>query len=176
MSSRSRLLVLVAAGVLLALGVVLEAVGVGRVRVGGLLENPERDGLVAGGFAGDGCWSSMVVEVASGGRRRRHSLGFGADGVSGGATGDAGGGCVVLPRVDRGPRSPGRWFGVAAILVWRFANQPDILAWFRPAIWLAVLRLWAVTPGDRRWPGGPGGCGRGRSACSTPTTLANASS
>jgi hypothetical protein len=44
--------------------------------------------------------------------------------------------------------------GVTAILVWRFVNQPDILAWFRPAIWSAVLRMWASRPLCGVGPGG----------------------
>jgi len=44
--------------------------------------------------------------------------------------------------------------GVTAVLLWRFVNQPDILAWFRPAIWSAVLRLWVSHPLCGVGPGG----------------------
>jgi hypothetical protein len=44
--------------------------------------------------------------------------------------------------------------GVAAVLAWRFVNQPEILAWFRPAIWSAVLRLWFSHPLCGVGPGG----------------------
>ena len=45
-------------------------------------------------------------------------------------------------------------FGAAGVLFWRFVSQPDILAWFRPAIWNAVLRLWAAHPVFGVGPGG----------------------
>ena len=44
--------------------------------------------------------------------------------------------------------------GVTAVLLWRFVNQPDVLAWFRPAIWSAVLRLWVSNPLCGVGPGG----------------------
>jgi cytochrome c-type biogenesis protein CcmH/NrfG len=59
------------------------------------------------------------------------------------------------------PRGRARYAGlavgaaaVAAVMVWRFLSQPDILAWFRPAIWGAVLRLWAEHPIAGVGPGG----------------------
>jgi hypothetical protein len=45
---------------------------------------------------------------------------------------------------------------IAAILAWRFASHPEVLAWFRPAIWQAVLRLWAKSPLVGVGPGGLG--------------------
>jgi hypothetical protein len=45
-------------------------------------------------------------------------------------------------------------FAVLAIFGWRFVSQPDILAWFRPAIWVGVLRLWFAHPVFGVGPGG----------------------
>jgi hypothetical protein len=153
-SSRSGLIVLTAAAVILALGVVLEAVGFGRMRVGGLLENPNVTAsllvvtmpalLVIDGRR----WWRFAVGVVI-------ALGLVLTGSRAGLLAVLAAGAVILPRGR--PRLLGLLtggLGVAAVLIWRFVNQPDILAWIRPTIWLAVLRLWAAHPLTGVGPGG----------------------
>jgi hypothetical protein len=142
------------AAVVLALGVILEAAGAGRIRVGGLLENPNITAsllLVA---------IPMVLMIDA---RPGWSLATGGFVLLGlVVTGSRAGllavliaGVVILPRGRTrkfGLLAGG--LGVAGVIAWRLASQPDILAWFRPAIWGAVIRIW----GTRLWSGvGPGG-------------------
>lgn len=153
-SSRSGLIILAAAAVILALGVVLEAIGIGRMRVGGLLENSNVTAslLVV----------TLPVLMVIGGRRPWKfaagaviALGLVLSGSRAGLLALLAAAAVILPRGR--PRLLGlltSGLGVAVVLIWRFANQPDILAWFRPAIWLAVLRLWAAHPMVGVGPGG----------------------
>jgi len=153
-SSRAGLIVLAAAAVILALGVVLEAVGVGGLRVGGLLENPNVTASLL-------VVSMLTLPVIDGRRGWRLAagaaiaLGLVLTGSRAGLLAVLAAGAVILPRGR--PRFLGLLtggLGVAAVLVWRFANQPDILAWFRPAIWMAVLRLWMAQPLVGVGPGG----------------------
>ena len=153
-SSLSGLIVLTTAAVILALGVVLEAIGVGRMRVGGLLENPN---LTAALLV-----VTMPTLLVIDGRRRWRwaagaviALGLLLTGSRAGLLAVLAAGAVILPRGR--PRFLGLLtgtFGVTAVLIWRFVNQPDILAWFRPAIWFAVLRLWVAHPLAGVGPGG----------------------
>ncbi len=148
--------VLIAAALLVVGGIGLEAFGRGDLRVGGLLENPN----VAA--------SLLVVSVPLAGLfwsgPQRRWLVLVAIGLVGGVvlTGSRAGllavlatGVVLLPRGRT--RIVGLTIGIGAttaVLVWRFFSHPEILAWFRPAIWLAVVRLWATHPLLGVGPGG----------------------
>jgi len=154
--SRLALAILVGAGLLLALGVGLEVMGMRMLRVGGMLENPN---LTA---------SLLVVTVpallfTSAGRAPRWRLlvalclvtGVVLTGSRAGLLALLGAGAMVLPRGRR--RAVGLGLGVlgaGAVLIWRFLSQPDVLAWYRPAIWTAVLKLWAANPIVGVGPGG----------------------
>ena len=142
-NSQAGLIILTATAVILAFGVMLEAVGLRGLRVGGLLENSN---VTA---------SLLVVLLPAvfviGGRQRWRfaaaailTLGLVLTGSRAGLLAMLAVVAVVLPRGR--PKVVGLLtggVGVMAVLVWRFVHQPDILAWFRPAIWSAVLRLWA---------------------------------
>lgn len=148
------LTVVASGGVLVALGVACEALGFGGIRVGGLLENPN---IAA---------SLLVVSIPALGAiegRRRWRIAAGAIIVLGLIlTGSRAGllallvsAAFLLPRGR--PRLVGLvtgGLGIGAILAWRFIDQPDVLAWFRPAIWSAVLRLWMEHPLLGVGPGG----------------------
>lgn len=153
-SARFGMIALAAAAVILSLGVMLEAAEVGRLRVAGLLENPniaaallvaaiplllQIDARPHWKFAAGGCVLLGLLVTGS----RAGLLAALAIGV------------VVLP--GGRPKSFALLagaVGVAGVLVWRFLNQPDILAWFRPAIWAAVLRIWGARPLVGVGPGG----------------------
>jgi putative inorganic carbon (HCO3(-)) transporter len=157
-ASAGRVALRIIAGVALvvAAGVALEAAGSRSLRVGGLLENPN---LTA---------SLLVVSIPAlfamnRFRRRWLTLLLAAALVVGVVlTGSRAGLLAVLAAVAvafprGGTRTLGLGVGVlgaTAILVWRFVSQPDILAWFRPSIWAAVLRLWAEHPIVGVGPGG----------------------
>jgi cytochrome c-type biogenesis protein CcmH/NrfG len=152
--SQAALIVVAAGGVIVALGVMCETLGMGGIRVGGLLENPN--------VAASLLVVSLPVLVIIGGRRRWPLaagvvmvLGLILTGSRAGLLALLASAAVVLPRGR--PRFFGLLtgsLGVTAVLVWRFANQPDVLAWFRPAIWSAVVRLWAAHPLLGVGPGG----------------------
>jgi hypothetical protein len=153
-SSQAGLIILTATAVILAFGVVLEAVGLRGLRVGGLLENPNITASLL-------VVSLPVVFVIEGRRRWRFAvaavliLGLVFTGSRAGMLAMLVVVAVVLPRGRLkfvGLLTGG--VGVTAVLVWRFVNQPDILAWFRPAIWSAVLRLWVSHPLCGVGPGG----------------------
>jgi cytochrome c-type biogenesis protein CcmH/NrfG len=147
-------MVVVSTAVILAVGVMLEAAGVSRIRVGGLLENPNvtasllvitipllliidlsprwkftAGGLVLLGLVVTGSRAGLLAVLLAGAvalpRGRTRILGLLAGGV-----------------------------GVVSILVWRFVSQPDVFAWFRPSIWRAVLRIWETRPLAGIGPGG----------------------
>jgi hypothetical protein len=154
LNSQAGLLILTATSVILAFGVVLEAVGLGGLRVGGLLENPNVTASLL-------VVSLPVVFVIHGPRRWRFAtaavvtLGLMITGSRAGLLAMLAVVAVVLPRGKVkivGLLTSG--IGVIAVLLWRFVSQPDILAWFRPAIWYAVLRLWVSRPLCGVGPGG----------------------
>jgi hypothetical protein len=145
---------LVAAALLVAAGVACEALGRGGIRVGGLLENPNFTaallvgalplvGLVPGGrWSAAAAGASIAAAVVLTGSRAG-LLALLAMGV------------LLLP--GGRARMTGLVSGAAAItalVAWRFAAQPEVLAWFRPSIWLGVLRLWAAHPLLGVGPGG----------------------
>ena len=153
-NSQAALLILTGTALILALGVVLEAVGLRGLRVGGLLENPNITASLL-------VVSLPAILIIEGGRRWRIAaaavliVGLVLTGSRAGLLALLVIVAVVLPRGRAkiiGLLAGGA--GVAAVLVWRFVNQPDILAWFRPAIWSAVLRLWASRPLCGVGPGG----------------------
>ncbi len=153
-NSQAGLLILTATSVILALGVVLEAVGLGGLRVGGLLENPNVTASLL-------VVSLPAVFVIEGRQRWRFTvvavltLGLMITGSRAGLLAMLAVVAVVLPRGKVkivGLLTSG--IGVIAVLLWRFVSQPDILAWFRPAIWYAVLRLWVSRPLCGVGPGG----------------------
>jgi hypothetical protein len=150
--------ILAAAGFLVAAGVAAEALVLGSFRVGGLLESPN----VAAALLVS---TLPLVAMLLPDRRRGPALAVGAVLVVAIAlTGSRAGllallatGVAVLP--NGRARIAGLLTGataVAALVAWRFASAPEVLAWFRPAIWLAVLRLWAVQPLAGVGPGGLG--------------------
>jgi len=155
-AGRVALRVMIGAALVVAAGVALESAASGRLRVGGLLENPN---LTA---------SLLVVSIpavlAEGGfRNRRVRFAIGVALVAGVVlTGSRAGllavlaaAAVVLPRGRVRALGIGAGaVGATAILVWRFVSQPEILAWFRPSIWVAVLRVWAEHPVVGVGPGG----------------------
>jgi len=124
--------ILVGVAVILVFGVILEAVGLGRMRVGGLLENPNLTACL------------LVVSLSLlplyGGRRRRWAIVVAAVLVIGVVLTGSRAGLLALLAVVAIilPRGRARSVGlavsaviVAAIVAWRFLSQPDILAWFR---------------------------------------------
>jgi len=153
-TSQAGLLILTATAVILAFGVMLEAVGLGGLRVGGLLENPNVTASLL-------VVSLPAVFVIHGPRRWRFAtaavliLGLVLTGSRAGLLAMLAVVAVVLPRGM--PKIVGLLtggVGVTAVLIWRFVHQPDILAWFRPAIWSAVFRLWVSHPLRGVGPGG----------------------
>jgi cytochrome c-type biogenesis protein CcmH/NrfG len=141
-------------GVIVALGVVCEALGFGGIRVGGLLENPN----VAASLL---VVSLPMLLIGNGGPRWRitagavMALGLVLTGSRAGLLALLVSATIFLPRGRL--RVAGLLtgvLGVGAVLVWRFLSHPDVLAWFRPAIWAAVLRLWADQPLLGVGPGG----------------------
>jgi len=147
--------ILVGVAVILVFGVVLEAVGLGRMRVGGLLENPNLTACLL--------VVSLCLLPLHGGQKRRWAIAVAAVLVAGVVLTGSRAGLLALLAVVAVilPRGRTRSVGlavsagaVAAVLFWRFLSQPDILAWFRPAIWGAVLRLWAEHPVAGVGPGG----------------------
>jgi hypothetical protein len=153
--SRAALVIIAAGGVMVALGVVCEALGFGGIRVGGLLENPN----VAASLLLVSLPVLLVIEEDWQGWRIAAGativLGLILTGSRAGLLAMLVSAAVMLPR--------GRWrlfgllaggLGVGVILIWRFLNQPDVLAWFRPAIWSAVMRLWVDHPLMGVGPGG----------------------
>lgn len=152
--SHTSLVILVAAAAVLTTGVLSEAVGLGELRVGGLLENPNVTASLL-------VVTLPLVAVING--RRGWLMSVGAILVVGLIlTGSRAGllallaaAAVLLPRGrTRIVGILAGSTGVVAVLVWRFVNHPDILAWFRPAIWLAVTRIWAAKPLSGVGPGG----------------------
>ena len=154
LNSQAGLLILTATAVILAFGVVLEAVGLGALRVGGLLENPNVTAslLVVSlplvfAIRAPREWRFVAAAVLT--------LGLVLTGSRAGLLAMLAIVAVVLPRGRT--KALGLLIGgvgVTGVLVWRFIDQPDILAWFRPAIWSAVLRLWASRPLCGVGPGG----------------------
>ena len=153
-NSQAGLLILTATAVILALGVMFEAVGLGGLRVGGLLENPNVTASLL-------VVSLPAVFIIQGRQRWRFAaaavltLGLVLTGSRAGLLAMLAVVAVILPRGRAkvvGLLTGG--IGVTAVLLWRFVNQPDILAWFRPAIWSAVLRLWVSHPLCGVGPGG----------------------
>jgi hypothetical protein len=153
-SARLGLVVLASTAVIIALGVIFEAGGAGRIRVGGLLENPN----LTASLLVTSIPLVLILEV-----RPRWTLvagGFMLFGLV--ITGSRAGLLAVLVAgamiLRRGwPRIFGLFagsVGVAGVLAWRFVHQPDILAWFRPAIWGAVIRIWGTRPVGGVGPGG----------------------
>jgi hypothetical protein len=153
-NSQAGMLILTATAVILALGVMFEAVGLGGLRVGGLLENPNVTASLL-------VVSLPAVFIIQGRQRWRFAaaavltLGLVLTGSRAGLLAMLAVVAVILPRGRAkivGLLTGG--IGVTAVLLWRFVNQPDILAWFRPAIWSAVLRLWVSHPLCGVGPGG----------------------
>jgi hypothetical protein len=154
-STRMASHILVGVAVILVIGVALEAAGIGRMRVGGLLENPNLTACLL--------VVSLCLLPLHRGQKRRWAIVVAVVLVAGVVlTGSRAGllallavVAVVLPRGRA--RSVGLAVGagvVAAVVAWRFLSQPDILAWFRPAIWWAVLQVWAEHPVAGVGPGG----------------------
>ncbi len=150
------LAVLAGVGLILALGVVFEAVGRGGVRAGGMLENPNvtaallvvclpaimASGLPRSAFVRTLAMLCLVVGVLlTGSRAGLLAL------LTAGAT-------ALRPGLRRNLIIGAGALGTAAVLVWRFVSQPDILAWYRPAIWTGVLKIWAAHPLLGVGPGG----------------------
>ncbi|MFC2144249.1 tetratricopeptide repeat protein [Acidobacteriota bacterium] len=153
-NSLASLAILTATAVILALGVMLESAGLRGLRVGGLLENPNVTASLL-------VVSLPAVFAIESGRRWRFAaaavvtLALVLTGSRAGLLALLAVVAVVLPKGK--PKLIGLLTGsagVLAVLVWRFVNQPDILAWFRPAIWSAVLRLWVSHPLCGVGPGG----------------------
>lgn len=148
--------VVVAAAELVAVGIVLEVAGLGSIRVGGLLENPNVAAalVVLGlplvftpGLCRRSWWRAVLVVPLV--------VGVVLTGSRAGLLAVLAACAVALPRGRA--RTVGvslGGFGVVGVLIWRFVSQPDVLAWFRPSIWGAVLRVWAAHP---VWGVGPGG-------------------
>jgi len=152
---RSASAILLGAAVILVFGVALEVVGLGRMRVGGLLENPNLTACLL--------VVSLCLLPLYGGQGRRWAIVVAAVLVAGVVlTGSRAGLLALLAAVAVIlPRGRVRSVGlavsagaVAIVVAWRFLSQPDILAWFRPAIWGAVFRLWAEHPVAGVGPGG----------------------
>ena len=152
---RAAAAILLGTAVILVIGIALEAAGLGRVRVGGLLENPNLTAclLVVG----------LCLLLLDHCRRRRWAIVVAVVLVAGVIlTGSRAGLLALLVVVAIIlPRGRVKYAGlavgaavVAAVMAWRFLSQPDILAWFRPAIWGALLRLWAENPVAGVGPGG----------------------
>jgi hypothetical protein len=148
------LIVLVAAGLMLALGVGCEAIGFGELRVGGLLENPNVTATLI-----VLCLPAVQVAVRRSGWRLAAAsvlvAGLVLTGSRAGLLAALAVAAVIFPRGRL--KTVGLVFGVtgaAAVLGWRFLSQPEVLAWFRPRIWRAALDLWMANPLTGVGPGG----------------------
>jgi hypothetical protein len=149
-------MVLFGAAVILTVGVGFEAIGLARLRVGGLLENPNLTASIL-------VVTMPLALVLGDGRAGRWRLplalclggGVILTGSRAGLLAALAAAAVILPRGRI--RTVGLLFGAfgaVAVVAWRFLNHPDILAWHRPAIWGSVLRLWADRPLCGVGPGG----------------------
>ena len=153
-SSNVTLTVVSIGGVVVALGVACEALGFGGIRVGGLLENPNIAASLLvvtiptlGAIEGGQRWRTAAAAVVV--------LGLLLTGSRAGLLALLVSAAYFLPRGRlRVVGLVAGGLGIGAIVAWRFINQPDILAWFRPAIWAAVLRLWMDHPLLGVGPGG----------------------
>ena len=150
------LTVLAGAGLILASAVVFEAVRMRGVRVGGLLENPNITASLL-------VVSLPALFVAQGRRTGHLRVLVGLCVVVGVLLTGSRAGLLALLVAGATALRPGRWrkyvvgagaVGAAVVLVWRFVSRPDILAWYRPAIWMGVLKLWAAHPLIGVGPGG----------------------
>jgi hypothetical protein len=152
--AEASLIILVAAGLMLAVGVGCEAVGLGKLRVGGLLENPNICAALI-------VFSMPALLIVWGRSRWRFAAasvlvaGLILTGSRAGLLALLAVAAVILPR------GKSRTFaliigvtGAAAVLGWRFLSQPEVLAWFRPRIWRATLDLWMAHPLTGVGPGG----------------------
>jgi hypothetical protein len=148
--------VVLVAVVFLVFGIILEVAGLGSIRVGGLLENPNvAAALVVLAlplvFTLDLTrrpWLRFVLIVVL-------VVGVVLTGSRAGLLALLAAAAVALPRgrIRAAGVSVGV-LGAAGVLFWRFVSQPDVLAWFRPSIWSAVLRSWAAHPVFGVGPGG----------------------
>jgi hypothetical protein len=153
-TSRVALTVVSAGGVIVAAGVACEALGFREIRVGGLLENPNIAGAllvvsipILGAIEGRRWWRAAAVSIIV--------LGLILTGSRAGLLALLVSAAFLLPRGRlRLLGLVGGGLGMGAILVFRFVNQPDVLAWLRPAIWTAVVRLWVNHPLLGVGPGG----------------------
>jgi cytochrome c-type biogenesis protein CcmH/NrfG len=153
-TARMSLAVVSMGGAIVALGVVCEAMGFGGIRVGGLLENPN----VAASLLIVSLPALLIGEGGPGWRIAAGAiiaLGLVLTGSRAGLLALLVSAAFILPRGRlRFAGLLAGTLGFGAVLVWRFLSHPDVLAWFRPAIWSAVLRLWSIHPLLGVGPGG----------------------
>jgi len=145
LSITSRLLV---CGTAMVVGAVMvAAITAGSLRVGGFFENPN----LAAAFLIPGLALGLTLFA----QQPRLGLGWIVFGV--GAlvlTGSRAG--LLAAVVAAGvllPRGRTRFMGILAgsvvavgVITWRLISQPDLLAWHRPSIWWAALKIWATRP------------------------------
>jgi hypothetical protein len=133
---------------IIAVAVLVEAALTRAIRVGGLLENPN----LAVALLVPTLPLGFVVFGSAAPWRRWIWVGVVGAGIV--ATGSRAGllalVVVVALLLPRGRvRLLGSLSGAGlafVVLVWRFVNQPDVLAWHRVSIWWAVVKVWAERP------------------------------
>jgi O-Antigen ligase/Tetratricopeptide repeat len=147
-SRRTAFRILIVGGAAVAISVVLAALTTRGIRVGGLLDNPN----VAAALLVPTIPLGMIVFQDN--PRWRRWIWFLVMGAGIVLTGSRAGllATVVVVGVllSRGRirfvgMLAGAFFAVG-VVTWRFISQPDVLAWHRPSIWWATLKIWATRP------------------------------
>jgi hypothetical protein len=140
--------ILAVCGATVAVSVAFAAITTRGIRVGGLLENPNVAaallvpmiplGMTV--FRGDPRWRRWIwfLVVGAGIVLTGSRAGLLAAVVAAG---------VLLPRGRiRFVGIIGGVFVAVGAVTWRLISQPDLLAWHRPSIWWATLKIWATRP------------------------------
>jgi len=144
---RAVLVVLIGAGCVVSVGVWLEFLVFGMLRVGGLLENPNVAAslLVPTMAAAYGLYAERPLRCAI----VMIVLGSGLA-MTGSRAGVVAAGVAVVAALSglryRVLASLGAVAMGGALMAWRLATVPDSLAWHRLAIWRAVWKLWFSRP------------------------------
>lgn len=138
---------LVVAAAFVAAAAVVEMIATGSLRVGGVFENPN--------VAASMLVAALPLGLASfADRPGRRSAWVMLLVLAVVATGSRAGLLAVVVVVwVLLPPGRVRWVGVlggavlaAGAVAWRFATQPDLLAWHRVSIWRGVISIWSSRP------------------------------
>lgn len=147
-SRRGAFRVLVVGGAAVAASVIYAALTMRGIRVGGFLDNPNVAAALLVPTVPLGLtvmrnaprWSRWSWYLVMG-------VGIVLTGSRAGLLAMVVAAGVLLPRgrIRVAGSLAGAFVAVVAV-TWRFFSQPDVLAWHRPAIWWATLKIWATRP------------------------------